>query len=91
MDGDTLAERYAILLTVTACLGVWRHNRHRRVLTGSAWIQVALRRLLGRLMPGTPPSAMELDEELFNELSTRAAEETGFCLDEDPVHRTLSR
>lgn len=90
-DSDTLAERYAILLTATACLGVWRHNRHRRVLAGTAWIQVALHRLLGRLMPGTPPSAIELNEELFNELSTRAAEETGFCLDEDPVRRTLPR
>ncbi|UMP06810.1 acyl-CoA dehydrogenase family protein [Amycolatopsis sp. EV170708-02-1] len=91
LDGDTLAERYAILLTVTACLGIWRHNRDRRVLAGSAWIRVALRRLLGRLMPGTPPSASELDEELFTELLTRAAEETSFCLDEDQVRRTLPR
>lgn len=91
MDSDTLAERYAILLTATACLGIWRHNRNRRVLAGSAWIRVALRRLLGRLMPGIPPSARELDEELFSELLTRAAEETSFCLDEDPVRRTLPR
>ncbi|EME58613.1 type I polyketide synthase component [Amycolatopsis decaplanina DSM 44594] len=90
-DSDSLAERYAVLLAATACLGIWRHNRDRRVLAGPAWIRVALRRLLGRLMPGTPPSARELDEELFTELLTRAAEGTSFCLDEDPVHRTLPR
>ncbi|WP_340684126.1 acyl-CoA dehydrogenase [Amycolatopsis coloradensis] len=90
-DGGTLSERYAILLAATACLGIWRHNRDRRVLAGSAWIRVALRRLLSRLMPGTPPGASELDDELFSELLTRAAEETSFCLDEDPVRRTLPR
>lgn len=88
-DSGVHAERYATLLAASACLGVWRRNRHRRVLTDTGWVRAALRRLLGRLVPGIPPCPIHLDEALFTELSRRARERAGFCLDEDPVVRTL--
>jgi alkylation response protein AidB-like acyl-CoA dehydrogenase len=89
-DSLVLAEHYATLLAASACVGVWRSNRGRRVLADTAWISAALHRLVGRLVRGLPPCPPHLDEALFTELLTRARGETGFCLDEDPVVRTLS-
>jgi alkylation response protein AidB-like acyl-CoA dehydrogenase len=88
-DSGAHAERYATLVAASTCLGVWRRNRHRRVLTDTGWVRAALRRLLSRLVPGIPPSPVHLDEALFTELTARARERVGFCLDEDPVVRTL--
>lgn len=88
-DGGDHVERYTILLAAAACLGVWRHNRQRRVLADTTWVRAALRRLLARVTPGIPPCPAQLDDQLFTELLTRAQHRVGFCLDEDPVHRTL--
>jgi alkylation response protein AidB-like acyl-CoA dehydrogenase len=88
-DSLALTEGYATLLAASACVGVWRSNRRRRVLADTAWISMALHRLIGRLVPGLPPCPPHLDEALFTELLTRARGEVGFCLDEDRVVRTL--
>ena len=88
-DSLTLAEDYATLLAAGACVGVWRSNRHRRISAGTDWISAALHRLVSRVVPGLPPCPPHLDEALLTELLTRARGRTGFCLDEDPVARTL--
>jgi alkylation response protein AidB-like acyl-CoA dehydrogenase len=81
-----LTERYATLLAAAACLGTWRHRRRSG---DTAWIRLALHRLLARSRPGVLVQPAELDEALFTELTERAAHGQDFCLDAGRVHRQL--
>jgi hypothetical protein len=81
-----LTERYALLLATAACVGVQRH----RNIHGTAWIELALARLAGRLTPLRATPDVGHEDALFTELMARADGGRGFCLDEDPVSRALS-
>ncbi|HVQ91263.1 MAG TPA: acyl-CoA dehydrogenase [Mycobacteriales bacterium] len=73
-----LADRYAVLLAASACLGVWRRNRRFQADTG--WLTGTLWRLADRLghEPGPLPDGLE--RRLAAELISRADEPRGFDL-----------
>lgn len=80
-------ERYSLLLAAAATTGYRRHNPAEL-----PWLSLALSRLAARLapaptLPAVPP---DIEEALLADLVTRAEQGFGFCLDRDPVHRSLS-
>ncbi len=77
-----LAERYAVMLAVGACLGVWWHNQHHPnlFLRDTAWLTVALRRLTARLGLPVPRRGRDVEQAVFGELVAREQENRSFDL-----------
>lgn len=76
-----LAERYALLLAVAACLGVWRAAGTRDpFLADPLWATAALRRLAERLGPRRDPQPEPVVEALFEELDGRRRDALTFDL-----------
>ncbi|MDH6113782.1 alkylation response protein AidB-like acyl-CoA dehydrogenase [Kitasatospora sp. MAP12-15] len=80
--GFQLAERYSILLAAAACLGVWRYNHQHPTafLRDSAWLTLALRRLIARLGLPLPPAGAGTEQRVFTELLSRERENRSFDL-----------
>ncbi|MET0135541.1 MAG: acyl-CoA dehydrogenase [Kibdelosporangium sp.] len=78
-----LAERYAVLLAVAACVGTWLHSPQN---PGTPWLHIALTRLAARL-PGFDHPAMASGdaEELTGELARRVTQSRSCCLDSGQI------
>lgn len=85
--GHALADRYALLLTAAACLGVWRGQREagQGFLAGTGWIAAALTRLLRRLGTATPKSAADHDGPLLAEVLRRYRGRRSYDLYDTPL------
>ncbi|MET0233300.1 MAG: acyl-CoA dehydrogenase [Kibdelosporangium sp.] len=78
-----LAERYAVLLAVAACVGTWLHSPQS---PGTAWLHIALIRLAARLPMAAAVDLPEQETEvLFAELARRSEHNLSYCLDSAPV------
>ncbi|KAA2257574.1 acyl-CoA dehydrogenase [Solihabitans fulvus] len=77
-----LAERYAIVLAASACLGVWRHNQDHPdpFLRDTAWLVAALGRLTARLGRDPVPGAAAVEPAVFAALVERHESNRGFDL-----------
>ncbi|WP_399933654.1 acyl-CoA dehydrogenase [Streptomyces kanamyceticus] len=76
-----LVTRAGHLLAASACLGVWRHNRHRGgAQSDPRWLQALLTRLHGRLTGRPTALPDELAEPLVTELLDRLAAGRSFDL-----------
>ncbi|WP_031171269.1 acyl-CoA dehydrogenase [Streptomyces durhamensis] len=80
--GFELAERYAVVLAASACLGVWWHNQDHPdpFMRDTAWVVSALDRLTVRLGHEPLPQARSAARQVFAELLGRHAEHRAFDL-----------
>jgi alkylation response protein AidB-like acyl-CoA dehydrogenase len=71
-----LAERYAVLLAASACLGVWWHNQDQpnQFLRDTAWLTMALGRLTAVLGLPAPRDGTDAERAVFAELVARERE-----------------
>ncbi|GGO88908.1 acyl-CoA dehydrogenase [Wenjunlia tyrosinilytica] len=83
-----LADRYALLLAASACLGVWRGQRDEAAtpfLSEPAWLVAALRRIAGRLGHALPPIPDGCSEAVWDELLARTFDDRSFDLYDTPL------
>lgn len=78
-----LAQRYALLLAASACLGVWLHNRDQAdpFFRDPGWLAAALFRITVRLRGGSAPLPEDVQRDLFAELIARHDQRRSFDLD----------
>lgn len=85
--GHALADRYALLLTAAACLGVWQHQQRSGAgfLADPAWLEAALARLLRRLGAPVPRTAADHEEPLLAEVLARFRQHRSYDLYDTPL------
>ncbi|AUG78890.1 Type I polyketide synthase component [Kitasatospora sp. MMS16-BH015] len=85
--GRALADRYALVLTGAACLGVWRHQQGPGAgfLADPGWLTVALTRLLRRLGTPTPKPPVDQEEPLLAEVLARFGGHRSYDLYDTPL------
>jgi alkylation response protein AidB-like acyl-CoA dehydrogenase len=78
----SLAERYALVLAASACLGVWRHNQDHPspFFRDTAWLTAALGRITARLGYAPVPGVDLVEQPVFDELVARHESRRGFDL-----------
>ncbi|MFH8797507.1 acyl-CoA dehydrogenase [Streptomyces sp. NPDC017941] len=83
-----LADRYTLLLSAAACLGVWRHQQQGPdpFLAHSGWLVSALLRICTRLGIGPlPAGAPAAEAQVFAELLRRHHQPASFDLYDSPL------
>ncbi|GAA2150591.1 acyl-CoA dehydrogenase [Kitasatospora kazusensis] len=85
--GRALADRYALVLTGAACLGVWKRQRARGTgfLADPAWLTAALTRLVRRLGLPAPDSAADHEGPLLAEVLARFHGHRSYDLYDTPL------
>ncbi|MDH6129091.1 acyl-CoA dehydrogenase [Kitasatospora sp. GP82] len=82
-----LADRYALVLTGAACLGVWRYQQMAGTgfLADPHWLVVALTRLLRRLSAPVPKLPADHEELLLAEVLARFGQHRSYDLYDTPL------
>lgn len=84
----TLCERYAVILTASACLGTWWHQRDSTdpFIRDPGWLVAALGRLTERLGHAPLPGTRAAQDALLAELQARTNQDRALDLAECDLH-----